>query len=81
MVENGIGMKDKEKKGEYAGRKLMDLKAKTYMFHTIGRKVLETVLCKDSSKDIWDSMKAKYSGSARVRRAQLQALWREFELL
>lgn len=42
---------------------------------------METILCKDSAKDIWDSMKQKCQGSTKVKRAQLQALRREFEVL
>ncbi|KAH0757074.1 hypothetical protein KY290_020567 [Solanum tuberosum] len=34
-----------------------------------------------TSKDIWDSMKKTYQGTARVKRAQLQALRRDFETL
>ncbi|XP_012441911.1 uncharacterized protein LOC105766915 [Gossypium raimondii] len=44
------------------------------------RSTLETILCKDTSKDIWDSMKKKFWGSIRARRQQLQALRSEFEL-
>ena len=62
-------------------RKLKDLKAKNYLFQAIDRPILETILCKDTSKDIWDSMKKKYQGSSRVKRAQLQALRRDFEVL
>jgi hypothetical protein len=36
---------------------------------------------RDSAKDIWDAMKRKYQGSTKVKRAQLQALRREFEVL
>jgi hypothetical protein len=36
---------------------------------------------KETSKNIWDSMKQKYQGTTRVKRAQLQALRREFEIL
>ena len=36
---------------------------------------------KDTTKDIWDSLKQKYQGSTRVKRAQLQALRKEFETL
>ena len=39
------------------------------------------ILSKETSKDIWDSMKKKYEDSARVKRAQLQALRRDFETL
>ena len=51
------------------GRKLKDLKAKNYLFQAIDRPILETILSKETSKDIWDSMKKKYEGSARVKRA------------
>ncbi|XP_057980102.1 uncharacterized protein LOC131165939 [Malania oleifera] len=47
----------------------------------IDRPILETILSKETSKDIWDSMKKKYQGSSRVKRAQLQALRRYFETL
>lgn len=40
-----------------------------------------TVLNKETTKSIWDSMKIKYQGSTKVKRAQLQALRREFEVL
>nr|DAD48258.1 TPA_asm: hypothetical protein HUJ06_018195 [Nelumbo nucifera] len=64
-----------------ADRKLKDFKAKNYLFQAIDRSILETILQKDTSKHIWDSMKKKYSGTARVKRAQLQALTRDFETL
>ena len=60
---------------------MKDLKAKNYLFQAIDRPILETILSKETSKDIWDSMKKKYQGSARVKRAQLQALKRDFETL
>ncbi|KAI5680165.1 hypothetical protein M9H77_01392 [Catharanthus roseus] len=59
----------------------IDLKAKNYLFQAIDRTILETILCKDTSKQIWDSMKKKYEGSKRVQRQQLQALRSEFETL
>ncbi|KAK6130817.1 hypothetical protein DH2020_035440 [Rehmannia glutinosa] len=61
--------------------KLKDLKAKNYLFQAIDRSVLETILNKDTAKSIWDSLKQKYQGTARVQRAQLQALRKEFEVL
>ncbi|KAL4296042.1 hypothetical protein GQ457_12G032770 [Hibiscus cannabinus] len=33
------------------------------------------------TKDIWDSLKTKYQGTARVQRAQRQALQKEYEVL
>ncbi|KAJ9547479.1 hypothetical protein OSB04_020022 [Centaurea solstitialis] len=61
--------------------KLKDMKVKNYLFQAIDREILETILDKRTSKAIWESMKQKYQGSTKVRRAQLQALRREFELL
>ncbi|XP_050902500.1 uncharacterized protein LOC127114184 [Lathyrus oleraceus] len=61
--------------------KLKDLKVKNYLFQAIDREILETILDKGTSKAIWRSMQQKYQGSTKVKRAQLQALRREFELL
>lgn len=61
--------------------RLRDLKVKNYLLQAIDRNILETILDKGSAKSIWDSMKQKYQGSTRVKRAQLQALRREFEVL
>ncbi|CAL2226146.1 unnamed protein product [Prunus armeniaca] len=62
-------------------QKLKDLKAKNYLFQAIDRSILETILKMDFAKDIWDSLKQKYQGTTRVKRAQLQALRKEFEML
>jgi hypothetical protein len=62
-------------------QKLKDLKCKNYLFQSLDRSILETILKKDTAKDIWDSLKQKYQGSTRVKRAQLQALRKEFETL
>ncbi|KAL1191738.1 hypothetical protein V5N11_001521 [Cardamine amara subsp. amara] len=61
--------------------KLKDLKIKNFLFQTIDREILETILDKSTSKTIWESMRKKYQGSTKVKRAQLQALRKEFELL
>ncbi|KAH0684580.1 hypothetical protein KY289_022332 [Solanum tuberosum] len=68
-------------KQEVEALKLKDLKAKNYIFQAIYRSILETILCKNMSKQIWDSMKKKYQGNARAKRAQLQTLRGEFETL
>ncbi|KAH7548343.1 hypothetical protein JRO89_XS14G0105200 [Xanthoceras sorbifolium] len=52
--------------------KLKDLKAKNYLFQAIDRSILETILQKDTFKQIWDSMKKKYQGPARAKSQQLQ---------
>ena len=70
-----------EQKKVIADQKLKDLKTKNYLFQAIDRSILETILKKDTAKDIWDSLKHKYKGTTRVKRAQLQALRKEFEML
>ncbi|KAH0720094.1 hypothetical protein KY284_005124 [Solanum tuberosum] len=66
---------------ELEARKLKDLKAKNYLFQKIDRPIPKAILCKETLKDIWDSMKKKYQGFTRVKRAQLQALRKDFETL
>jgi hypothetical protein len=61
--------------------KLKDLKAKNYLFQSIDRNIIETILDKSSSRAIWESMAKKFQGSTKVKRAQLQALRGEFEIL
>ncbi|XP_070667392.1 uncharacterized protein [Malus domestica] len=57
------------------------LKAKNYLFQAIDCSILKTILKKETTNDIWDSLKQKYQGTARVKCAQLQALRKEFEVL
>lgn len=47
----------------------------------IERGIVETILNKDTAKGSWDSMKQKYKRTFKVKRAQLQALHKEFKLL
>ncbi|KAJ0847396.1 putative RNA-directed DNA polymerase [Helianthus annuus] len=61
--------------------KLKDLKARNYLFQSIDKQILRTMTQKESAKQIWDAMKVKYQGNSRVKRAQLQRLRREFEVL
>ena len=58
-----------------------DLKVKNYLFQSIDRVILEQILEKRTSKQIWDSMKRKFEGNARVKRSLLQTLRRDFEVL
>ena len=78
--ESGVAQTEAQRKG-LDELKLKDLKVKNYLFQAIDRVTLETILKKDTAKEIWDSLKQKFSGTARVKRAQLQALRREFEIL
>ena len=63
----GVVLTDVQKT-ELEGLKLNDLKAKIYLFQAIDRSILETILCKDTAKHIWDSMKKKYQGTTRAKR-------------
>lgn len=64
-----------------ADLKLKDLKVKNYLFAAIDKSILKTILQKETARQLWESMRRKYQGSARVQRSQLQALRREFEVL
>ncbi|GAU18821.1 hypothetical protein TSUD_228110 [Trifolium subterraneum] len=44
--------------------KLKDLKAKNYLFQAIDRSILETILSRNTAKEIWDSMRQKYQGES-----------------
>lgn len=68
-------------KAELDSLRLKDLKAKNHLFQAIDRSILETILCKDTSKQIWDSMKKKYQGTTKAKRALLQTLRADFETL
>uniref|UniRef100_A0A2N9FH80 Integrase catalytic domain-containing protein n=1 Tax=Fagus sylvatica TaxID=28930 RepID=A0A2N9FH80_FAGSY len=76
----GVELTEAQQKS-IADQKLKDLKVKNYLFQAIDRTIMETILNRDTAKHIWDSMKQKYQGSTRVKRAQLQALRKEFEVL
>lgn len=62
-------------------QKLKDLKAKNYLFQSIDKSIIKTITHKETTKQLWDSMKTIYHGNARVKRAQLQTLRRNFEIL
>jgi len=48
---------------------LNDLKANNYLFQSIDNTILEMNLKKETSKDIWNSMKWKHERSSKVKRA------------
>jgi hypothetical protein len=85
LIENGVTVAPPNATPEQRRladeSKLRDLKAKNYLFQSIDRSIMETILVRDTAKDIWDSMRRKYQGSTKVKRAQLQTLRREFEVL
>ncbi|XP_058768298.1 uncharacterized protein LOC131642026 [Vicia villosa] len=61
--------------------KLKELKAKNYLFQSLDKSILKTITQKETSKQLWDSMKLKCQGNTRVKRAQLNRLRRDFEVL
>ncbi|PNY00931.1 retrovirus-related Pol polyprotein from transposon TNT 1-94 [Trifolium pratense] len=85
LIENGVTVAPANATHEQLkaaeDSRLKDLKAKNYLFQAIDRTILETILSKDTAKEIWDSMRQKYQGSSKVKRAQLQALRKEYETL
>ncbi|KAL0405994.1 UNVERIFIED_CONTAM: hypothetical protein Slati_3913300 [Sesamum latifolium] len=86
VVENGVSAAaevtpTEAQKKTYEEQKLKDLKAKNYLFQALDRSILETIINKDTAKSIWDSMKQKYQGTTRVKRAHLQALRKEYEIV
>lgn len=60
-------------------QELKDLKLKNVLHQLIDIDFVDTILNADTSKQIWDNMKQKCQGSARIKRAQL--LCKEFEML
>lgn len=43
---------------------LENLKEKNYLIYSIDKTILKTIIQKDTSKQLWDSMKKKYQGNA-----------------
>jgi hypothetical protein len=75
LVENGVSIAvegveiTEAQRQSIADQKLKDLKVKNYLFQAIDRTIMETILNRDTTKHIWDSIKQKYQGSTRVKRA------------
>ncbi|CAJ2659262.1 unnamed protein product [Trifolium pratense] len=85
LIEDGVTIAPanatEEQVKAAAASKITDMKVKNYLFQSIDRAILETILAKDTAKDIWESMRLKYKGSTKVKRAQLQVSRREFEVI
>jgi hypothetical protein len=85
LIENGITIAPENATQEQLKAaeesRLKDLKVKNYLFQSIDRSILETILERRTSRDIWEAMRRKYQGSNKVKRAQLQSLRRDFEVL
>jgi hypothetical protein len=86
LIENGVTTAPANATAEQRRvadeSKIRDLKVKNYLFQSIDdRTILETILTRDTARDIWEAMRRKYQGSTKVKRAQLQSLRRDFEVL
>ena len=74
VVESGVAepaagvVLTNAQKAEHEALKLKDLKAKNYLFQAIDRSILETILSKETSKQIWDSMKRSIKGLQRQKK-------------
>ncbi|MCI59948.1 retrovirus-related Pol polyprotein from transposon TNT 1-94, partial [Trifolium medium] len=69
LIENGVvtasaGATQEQQKAADEIR-LKDLKAKNYLFQAIDRSILETILTRNTAKEIWDPMRQKYQGSTK----------------
>ncbi|GAA0169317.1 hypothetical protein LIER_23834 [Lithospermum erythrorhizon] len=58
-----------------------DYQVKHYLFQAIDRHVFEQILDRSNAKLVWDSLKKKFGGNERVKKATRNVLRREFELL
>ncbi|KAJ9543711.1 hypothetical protein OSB04_023418 [Centaurea solstitialis] len=61
--------------------KTKDHQVKHYLFQAIDRNVFQQILDCRTAKIVWDSMKVKFGGSAKVKKSLLNSLRREFEIL
>lgn len=79
LVETGINQPASgviltgAQRSEQAELKLKDLKVKNYLFASNDKNILKTITNKETSKDIWESMKVKYQGNKRLRSAVAEA--------
>lgn len=58
-----------------------DKTVRAYIFQAIPKDILLQITMKKTSKDAWDSMKTRYLGADRVKKARLQTLMSELVAL
>ncbi|GAA0144761.1 hypothetical protein LIER_05119 [Lithospermum erythrorhizon] len=86
MVERGFvepldwSLLNENKKTMLNEARIQDCQVKHYLFQALNRSVFEQILDRSTSKIIWDSMKKKYSGNEKVKKALRNNLKREFEI-
>lgn len=54
--------------------RLKDIKAKNFLFKVLDQLILETILNKDTTKSVRNSLKRKYQGTTQGQQAQWQVL-------
>ncbi|GAA0140159.1 hypothetical protein LIER_42608 [Lithospermum erythrorhizon] len=87
VIERGIGepidgtlLNDNQRALLEEGR-TQNFQVKHYLFQAIDRSVFEQILDRSSAKIIWESLKKKFGGNEKVKKATRNALVREFELI
>ena len=61
--------------------KMKDHQVKHYLYQAIDRVTFEQILDRRTSKIVWDSLKSKFGGNAKVKKSLLNTLRRDFEIL
>ncbi|GAA0163300.1 hypothetical protein LIER_19199 [Lithospermum erythrorhizon] len=61
--------------------RVRDHQVKHYLFQALDRTVFEQILDRSTAKIIWNSLKKKYGGNEKVKRALRNSLRREFEVM
>jgi hypothetical protein len=64
-----------------AAAKKKDTKARAHLLQCLLDDLLMQVASKKTGKEVWDSLKARFVGQARVKEARLQTLMSEFDAL
>jgi RNase H-fold protein (predicted Holliday junction resolvase) len=60
---------------------MKDHQVKHYLYQAIDRVTFEQILDRRTSKIVWDSLKSKFGGNAKVKKSLLNTLRRDFEIL
>ncbi|GAA0141050.1 hypothetical protein LIER_02285 [Lithospermum erythrorhizon] len=87
IVERGIGepldgaLLNDNQRTLLEEARTQDYQVKHYLFQAIDRSVFEQILDRSNSKSVWDSLKKKFGGNEKVKKATRNVLRREFELL
>lgn len=56
---------------ELAEKTVIDHNVKNYLFASLDKTILKKILKRETSKDLWESMKQKFQGNDRVQSAML----------